>query len=202
MFSALLIKFNVSLVMKTSNWKSASLHSKMHSIFFDILGTLLTIPNIKKKVLFFISYCYVNVIYRTRCIATVILLFYQGCSCQTEGERTWRPLLLFIPLRLGLAEMNPIYVPGLKVSMVYNITFLSFTVPVWDSFQLESKASGTGHIAVQFFFFFPHHTGIFVSVNKSFFFFFPEMFQNATVPRSYRREAEPRIIFYRFYGWV
>ncbi|XP_066942763.1 cysteine protease ATG4B isoform X4 [Macrobrachium rosenbergii] len=36
------------------------------------------------------------------------------CSCQTEGERSWRPLLLFIPLRLGLSEMNPIYYSGIK----------------------------------------------------------------------------------------
>lgn len=29
---------------------------------------------------------------------------------------SWRPLLLFIPLRLGLSETNPAYYPSLKVS--------------------------------------------------------------------------------------
>ena len=32
------------------------------------------------------------------------------------GEPTWKPLLLFISLRLGLSEINPVYIPGLKVS--------------------------------------------------------------------------------------
>ena len=33
-----------------------------------------------------------------------------------ELEKTykWKPLLLFISLRLGLSEMNPVYIPGLK----------------------------------------------------------------------------------------
>ena len=26
----------------------------------------------------------------------------------------WKPLLLVIPLRLGLSELNPVYIPGLK----------------------------------------------------------------------------------------
>lgn len=33
-------------------------------------------------------------------------------SSQTEE---WKPLLLIIPLRLGLNEINPIYINGLKV---------------------------------------------------------------------------------------
>ena len=33
-----------------------------------------------------------------------------------EPEKTynWKPLLLFISLRLGLSEINPVYIPGLK----------------------------------------------------------------------------------------
>ena len=31
------------------------------------------------------------------------------------GQRSWRPLLLFIPLRLGLSEINPTYYRALKV---------------------------------------------------------------------------------------
>ena len=30
----------------------------------------------------------------------------------------WKPLLLFIPLRLGLSEINPVYFGDLKVWMV------------------------------------------------------------------------------------
>jgi cysteine protease ATG4 len=31
-----------------------------------------------------------------------------------EDEASWTPLVLFVPLRLGLSEINPVYVPGLK----------------------------------------------------------------------------------------
>lgn len=44
----------------------------------------------------------------------IVIMDEIRCSCQTEGDRTWRPLLLFIPLRLGLAEMNPLYFSGIK----------------------------------------------------------------------------------------
>ena len=42
-------------------------------------------------------------------------------SCQVpakaEGEEnSWKPLLLFISLRLGLSDINPVYIPGLKAS--------------------------------------------------------------------------------------
>jgi len=35
-------------------------------------------------------------------------------NCDTTRQRWWRPLLLFIPLRLGLTEINPVYLRGLK----------------------------------------------------------------------------------------
>jgi hypothetical protein len=35
-------------------------------------------------------------------------------SCTCGGD--WRPLILVIPLRLGLSEINPVYMPALKVS--------------------------------------------------------------------------------------
>ncbi|XP_071537688.1 cysteine protease ATG4B isoform X3 [Panulirus ornatus] len=44
----------------------------------------------------------------------IVIMDEIRCSCQVEGERIWRPLLLFIPLRLGLSEMNPVYFSGLK----------------------------------------------------------------------------------------
>lgn len=43
----------------------------------------------------------------------------QTCLVRQEGtdQTSWKPLLLFVSLRLGLAEINPVYVPGLKASM-------------------------------------------------------------------------------------
>lgn len=32
----------------------------------------------------------------------------------TDTDELWKPLLLVIPLRLGLTEVNPIYIEGLK----------------------------------------------------------------------------------------
>lgn len=33
-----------------------------------------------------------------------------------ETDEIWKPLLLIIPLRLGLSEVNPIYISALKKS--------------------------------------------------------------------------------------
>lgn len=44
-----------------------------------------------------------------------------GVTAEVDGEMPlkapsqWKPLLLLIPLRLGLSEINPVYVNGLKV---------------------------------------------------------------------------------------
>ena len=35
-------------------------------------------------------------------------------------ETTWKPLLLIIPLRLGLSDINPIYFDHLKVKRCYS----------------------------------------------------------------------------------
>lgn len=48
------------------------------------------------------------------------------CKNQESGVclvNQWKPLLLVVPLRLGLNEINPIYVKGLQV-----IFFLNFRV--------------------------------------------------------------------------
>jgi len=38
---------------------------------------------------------------------------------KNEGEESsWKPLLLFISLRLGLSDINPVYIPGLKASFM------------------------------------------------------------------------------------
>lgn len=33
-------------------------------------------------------------------------------------DRSWKPLVLVVPLRLGLSEINPVYVQGLKVRAI------------------------------------------------------------------------------------
>ena len=44
-----------------------------------------------------------------------------GVTAEADGEiplrapSQWKPLLLLIPLRLGLSETNPVYINGLKV---------------------------------------------------------------------------------------
>lgn len=56
--------------------------------------------------------------------------------CQNGSHDTgsdWNPLLLIIPLRLGLSSINPIYISGLKV-VPFNA---SFQVMVSFTFQLE-----------------------------------------------------------------
>ncbi|XP_064455357.1 cysteine protease ATG4B-like isoform X3 [Ornithodoros turicata] len=37
-----------------------------------------------------------------------------SCSARSDEPPQWQPLLLFIPLRLGLSEINPIYFSGIK----------------------------------------------------------------------------------------
>uniref|UniRef100_A0A034WL87 Cysteine protease n=1 Tax=Bactrocera dorsalis TaxID=27457 RepID=A0A034WL87_BACDO len=40
---------------------------------------------------------------------------YSLCLENPSNDETWKPLLLIIPLRLGLSDINPIYVPALKI---------------------------------------------------------------------------------------
>ena len=44
----------------------------------------------------------------------------QPVESSSEGEagpsQAWRPLLLFVSLRLGLSDINPVYTPALKAS--------------------------------------------------------------------------------------
>lgn len=35
---------------------------------------------------------------------------------QTSSKNSWKPLVLVIPLRLGISTINPAYVQGVKVS--------------------------------------------------------------------------------------
>lgn len=47
-------------------------------------------------------------------LAEELLRRRTGSSATSGEESTWRPLLLFIPLRLGLGEINPIYFASIK----------------------------------------------------------------------------------------
>lgn len=47
-------------------------------------------------------------------INTSFVIIEQLCRGTEPGNR-WKPLVLVIPLRLGLSEINPIYLKGLKV---------------------------------------------------------------------------------------
>ncbi|XP_001993206.2 cysteine protease ATG4B [Drosophila grimshawi] len=40
--------------------------------------------------------------------------------CQEPSESAWKPLLLIVPLRLGISDINPIYVPALKRCLELN----------------------------------------------------------------------------------
>ena len=41
-----------------------------------------------------------------------------NASFSLDGDKlAWRPLLLIVPLRLGLSSINEIYIPSLKVSL-------------------------------------------------------------------------------------
>lgn len=53
-------------------------------------------------------------------------------TAEADGEiplrapSQWKPLLLLIPLRLGLSEINPVYINGLKVKIfIYEILNLN-----------------------------------------------------------------------------
>merc|ERR1712112_222855 len=58
-------------------------------------------------------------------VALALQVSLTSCSARATGEKTeeesstWKPLLLFISLRLGLAEINPVYIPGLKACLEF-----------------------------------------------------------------------------------
>lgn len=47
---------------------------------------------------------------------------------QSLTQMPWRPLLLFIPLRLGLSEVNPTYYRGLKVCWTCTVYLFAFFI--------------------------------------------------------------------------
>jgi len=53
---------------------------------------------------------------------TVSGQYLDSSKPQDHVVGTWRPLLLFIPLRLGLSEINPVYIKGLKACFTFDQT--------------------------------------------------------------------------------
>ena len=41
---------------------------------------------------------------------------HNSFTASAEGDGVWRPLLLMVPLRLGLSSINEVYITSLKVS--------------------------------------------------------------------------------------
>lgn len=56
---------------------------------------------------------YVNLLFYFLNLKNLLIPFLVNL-CQDDEDDSWKPLLLIIPLRLGLSEINPIYIEGLK----------------------------------------------------------------------------------------
>ncbi|XP_053693959.1 cysteine protease ATG4B [Sabethes cyaneus] len=71
-----------------------------------------TVAQVLKKLVKFDDWCNLVIhVALDNTLATEEVL--ELCMDKNDGER-WKPLLLIIPLRLGLSEVNPIYIEGLK----------------------------------------------------------------------------------------
>ena len=51
-------------------------------------------------------------------------IYVESCSSTSLQDLSWKPLLLFIPLRLGLSNMNPIYETSLQVQCTCTYTYI------------------------------------------------------------------------------
>lgn len=54
-------------------------------------------------------------------IFNLMTLFLLGELCSSNNKLRWKPLLLIVPLRLGLANINPLYIPGIQVSKTMSL---------------------------------------------------------------------------------
>ncbi|XP_055545446.1 cysteine protease ATG4B [Wyeomyia smithii] len=71
-----------------------------------------TVAQVLKKLVKFDDWCNLAIhVALDNTLATEEVL--ELCVDKSDGE-CWKPLLLIIPLRLGLSEVNPIYIEGLK----------------------------------------------------------------------------------------
>ncbi|XP_038111940.1 cysteine protease ATG4B [Culex quinquefasciatus] len=72
-----------------------------------------TVAQVLKKLVKFDDWCSVVVhVALDSTLATDEVV--ELCEDKSDAGTSWKPLLLIIPLRLGLSEINPIYVAGLK----------------------------------------------------------------------------------------
>ena len=46
-----------------------------------------------------------------------------GSASCSNSQPSWRPLVLFVPLRLGLSDINPDYYPSLKVNVIFFVLY-------------------------------------------------------------------------------
>jgi len=85
-------------------------------------------------------------------ISSLHLQSFFPASSSSAQDRPWHPLLLIIPLRLGLTEMNPMYVEPLKacLSLPQSVGIVGGT-PNHAHFFV-------GHVGDQLFFLDPHTT--------------------------------------------
>ena len=49
-----------------------------------------------------------------RAYVTTDGVVYDSQVCEIAA---WRPILIFVPIRLGLDKVNPVYYPSIKVNM-------------------------------------------------------------------------------------
>lgn len=72
-----------------------------------------TIAQVLKKIVKYDDFC--SIVIHVALDSTIATdEVYELCETITETESLWSPLLLIIPLRLGLSEINPIYIEALK----------------------------------------------------------------------------------------
>ncbi|KAL5279547.1 ATG4A family protein [Megaselia abdita] len=72
-----------------------------------------TVAQVLKKLVCYDDWCSITIhVALDNTVATEEI--YQQCLVNDKNDESWRPLLLIIPLRLGLSEINPIYIPALK----------------------------------------------------------------------------------------
>jgi hypothetical protein len=65
-------------------------------------------------------------------------------------KRSWKPLVLVVPLRLGLSEINPVYVQGLKVRAACVRYILRYLFPKAEDERKRRNKLGTVFITQQF----------------------------------------------------
>lgn len=115
-------------LVKFDEWSLLNIHVALdNAIIISDISTLLFNFNI---ILHYKSK-YFGAIYSIYRFLQFSLHFLENL-CQSEGNSKtsldyhWKPLLLIVPLRLGLNEINPIYISGVQVInlILYSLIFV------------------------------------------------------------------------------